>query len=75
MKESTTYLAILHEGRAEGRIEGERGLLLKIGRQKFGGPDAEALAAVESLSSLEEIDGLANRLMGASSWKELLNRP
>ena len=83
MKESTTYQAILREGRAEGRIEGraegriegERRLLLKIGRQKFGEPDAETLAAIESLSSLEEIDGLANRLIFASSWKELLNRP
>ena len=75
MKESTTYQAILREGRAEGRIEGERRLLLKVGRQRFGEPDAETLASIESLSSLEEIDGLANQLMVASSWGELLNRP
>ncbi len=78
MRESSTYQAILQEGRVEGRDEGRkeeaRSLLLRLGRQRFGAADARTLKAVESAKSIEELERLANRLLKAESWSELLSQ-
>jgi predicted transposase YdaD len=68
MKESTTYQAIVREGRAE---EARRMLLLQ-GEARFGSPDSAARAAIESMADLAELEELGLRLMNAGSWQELL---
>ena len=45
MRESTTYQAILDEGRAEGQAAEARKLLLRLGRKHLGEPDAAVEAA------------------------------
>jgi predicted transposase YdaD len=80
MKESSTYQAILAEGRTEGRAEGRvegraeeaRRLLRLLGDRRFGPPDARNRAAIESLTSVERLEQLTERLLEASGWDELL---
>jgi predicted transposase YdaD len=80
MKESSTYQAILAEGRTEGRAEGRvegraeeaRRLLRLLGDRRFGPPDARNRAAIESLTSVERLEQLTERLLDASGWDELL---
>lgn len=76
MKESTTYQAVLAEGRAEGRVEGRvegaRRVLLIQARKRFGPPDARTQATIDALSDPQQIDRMAERLMDVTSWTELL---
>ncbi len=74
MRESSTYQAILQEGRNEGREEEARALLLRLGRERFGEADARTLKRVESARSIEELERLADRLVKADSWSELLSQ-
>lgn len=83
MRESSTYMAILDEGRAEGRAEGEargraseaRGLLLLMGEAKFGAPDGATRAALEGIDDLARLERMGPRLLTAASWAELLATP
>jgi predicted transposase YdaD len=68
MRESSTYQAILEEGRAEEA----RRLLLLQGHDRFGPPSSETRAAIETISSVERLEQLARRLLRASTWEELL---
>lgn len=80
MKESATYQAILQEGRAEGEARGEewgraeeaRALIVRLGRKRFGSPDAATEAALGAITSRERLEQLAERLLEAESWSELL---
>ena len=80
MQESSVYQGILADGRAEGLAEGlakglakgERRGLLRLGTKRLGAPDAEALAALESITSLQRLDELADRLLDVETWRDLL---
>jgi hypothetical protein len=72
MKESVTYQAILREGRAEGKIEEARNMLVLQGRSRFGEPPPEAVNALNALTDLGRLEELGVRLLHASSWRELL---
>ena len=75
MKESTTYQAILEEGRAEGRAEGERRGLLLLGSQRLGPPDATTRSALNAIDSVERLERMLERLLKVESWEELLATP
>jgi predicted transposase YdaD len=83
MKESSTYQAILEEGRSEGielgRTEGSvaeaRRLLLLLGTARLGPPDATTRAAIEGMNNIEILEPLSIRLLNVSSWHELLAQP
>jgi len=76
MKESSTYQAILEEGRTEGRTEGAvaeaRKLLRIFGDRAFGLPDARTAAAIERIDDLTQLEEICSRLPAAGSWQELL---
>jgi hypothetical protein len=82
MRESTTYQAILREGRQEGimegriegRIEGERRLLVRQGTKRFGVPDAATVTAIEAIEDLGRFEALGDRVLdaGIQSWDDLL---
>src|SRR5205085_8502469 len=76
MKESSTYQAILEEGRTEGEARGAvaeaRKLLRLAGDDAFGLPDARTRAAIERLADLAQLEDLVKRLRTAASWQELL---
>jgi predicted transposase YdaD len=80
MKESTTYQAILAEGLAEGRAQGQllgavaeaRKVLRLLGDDLFGIPDAATAARIEQLADLETLERLLKRIRVAESWDDLL---
>jgi predicted transposase YdaD len=80
MEESTTYQAIIRrgkaegiaEGRVEGKLEGAREVVLRLGRRRFGEPDAATQTALASLHDIERLEQLAERLLEVESWQELL---
>ncbi|HTU89975.1 MAG TPA: hypothetical protein VMF69_07755 [Gemmataceae bacterium] len=80
MKESSTYQAILEEGRQEGLMEGrnegvvaEAKKVLRLqGDDAFGVPDSRTLAALERINDLAQLEDLLRRLPGETSWRELL---
>ena len=74
MRESTTYQAILREGRQEGRITGEQRLLVRMGTKRFGEPDTAILAAIEAIRDIERLEALGLRIVDPSvrDWSELL---
>jgi predicted transposase YdaD len=76
MKESTTYQAIVEEGRQEGRQVEARRMLLQLGEHRFGGPPGESeRAALEAIASVEELERLILRLLDVETWTELLSPP
>jgi len=72
MRESAGYQMILAEGRAEGRAEGAKKILLSLGKARFGAPDKATQATLNGIDDLESFEQLANRLEQATSWRELL---
>jgi predicted transposase YdaD len=90
MKESMTYQKILADGRqegiaqgiAEGRslgiaqgvAQGERELLLLLGTDRFGPPDASLHEVLEKAQE-PQLRAWARRLFHATSWAELLTLP
>ena len=79
MKESSTYQAILQEGRVEGRVEGQileaRKLLRVLGEDAFGSPDDRIAARIERLDDLKRLEYLLKRVRSAGSWRELFRPP
>jgi predicted transposase YdaD len=72
MKESTTYQAILREGKAEGKIEEAKRLLLRMGRKKFGPPKAAINSKIEAIAELARLENLSDRILDATNWDELV---
>jgi predicted transposase YdaD len=69
MKESSTYQAIL----AEGRTEALQKTLLRQGRQRFHNPPSEAVqAAIQTITDAGRLERMTERLLIVSSWQELL---
>jgi hypothetical protein len=59
MPESTTYQAILREG----RVKGEQQLLVRQGTKRFGKPDAATVAVIEAIREIERLDALGERIV------------
>lgn len=80
MKESSTYQAILEEGRQEGLMEGrnegavaEAKKVLRLqGDDAFGIPDSRTAATIERINDLPQLEDLLRRLPGETSWEGLL---
>lgn len=80
MKESSTYQAILEEGRQEGRQEGrsegavsEAKKVLRLqGNKLFGVADSRTNVAIQRIDDLTHLEELLERLPTATSWQELL---
>lgn len=71
MTESTTYQAILREGREAGEVAAERRVILRQGTRRFGTPDAATTAELNKLS-LPELEILTDKVLDAENWAELL---
>ena len=68
MRESSTYQAILDEG----RIEEAQKMILRLGRQKFGSPNDLIAAALQAITDLERLERMGDRILSVSTWNELL---
>lgn len=67
MEASSTYQLII--------ARGERRILLRLGRDRFGPPDAETLAHIETLDEPDDLEQLCARVHLVSSWQELFDQP
>ncbi len=76
MKESSTYQAILEEGRQKGHqagvVEEAARSLLIVGVHRFGEPDAAARRRIESERSVARVEMWLDNLLLVESWAELL---
>jgi len=75
MKESSTYQAILEEGRIEGAVTEAKKLLRVFGDRVFGPPDARIVSAIEGIDDLARLEELCDRVPAVNSWQELIGRP
>jgi len=62
------------EGREQGRTEEARAILIRLGQRKFGkAPTKRQQRAVGAITDLAQLESLAERLVHADSWAELLD--
>ncbi|MEI7688036.1 MAG: hypothetical protein WCL32_23765 [Planctomycetota bacterium] len=71
MKESTAF----DEAVEEGELKRSHRLLLRLGRKRFGNPDGTTEAALTAIIDLDRLERLADAILTASSWQELLATP
>jgi predicted transposase YdaD len=71
MKESSTYQAILEEGRTEEA----RKFLVRLGSSLYGPPDATVQAALEGISDVERLEQLGVEVHTKANWEDLLGLP
>ncbi len=70
VEESSTYQMV----RQIGRIEGVRHTLLRQGSHKFGQPEDPATQSrIDSITDIEQLDALIDRIPFVSSWADLLS--
>lgn len=72
MEESSGYQIIEKRGMAKGERQSLIRSLLRLGRKKFGEPDAATLASVEQLTDVDRLQALTDRLLDVTSWEALL---
>ena len=73
MKASSTYRAILKEGRMEGRIEGAKRSLIMLGEHKgFGELSPHVRETIEAIHDFKQLEQLGIRLLYVNTWDELL---
>jgi predicted transposase YdaD len=75
MRESSTYQAILEEGRDEGRNEAAQLFVLRLGTKSFGPTAAAIEAAVRSINDFDRLKRMTDRLLDAKAtgWEDLLD--
>ena len=49
-------------------------MVLRLGRIRFGEPDAEIAATIESIDDLGRVEHLAERILMASGWDDLVTQ-
>lgn len=72
MTESTAYDEAVEEGELRGELKRSHLLLLRQGRKQFGAPDAETEANLKAIRDLDRLERLADAILSAKSWPELL---
>lgn len=75
MTESTAYDEAVEEGELRGKISNSHTLLLRQGRRQFGLADEATESELKSIRDLERLERLADAILSAKSWAELLATP
>lgn len=71
MQESSTYLAILDEGR-EKQVKVD---ILRLGSRRFGPAEHAHESALQAITDLDRLNRLHDRIPDASNWQDLLDTP
>ncbi|MCE9565714.1 MAG: DUF4351 domain-containing protein [Planctomycetes bacterium] len=72
IREIAPFKMFLEDGRAEGRVQEARAVVLRQGRKKFGAPSPEHEANINSIADLTLLETLSERLLDVKTWDELL---
>jgi len=85
MRESMTYQATLEEGRVEGRVEGRmeglaegsflalRQMVFLLGARKFGQAPARFQNSIDTIRDAERLSRMAQAVIDATSWQEIVD--
>ena len=68
MQESTAFDEAMEEGEIRGQIKSSHRLLTRLGRSRFGPPDAAAESALTAIQDLDRLERLADAVLTATSW-------
>jgi hypothetical protein len=71
LEDSTTYQLILQRGAV---AEAQR-ILLSQGRKRFGQPNQATEAALRGITDRSRLERLAERILDAAGWDDLLATP
>jgi predicted transposase YdaD len=71
MRDSSTYQAILEEG----RVEGAQAIILRAGRKRFGLVAETVKPVLQAITDLERLERISDRLNDAADWQDLLATP
>jgi predicted transposase YdaD len=78
MKESTTYQMIIEEGealgRAKGRVDEARALVLRLGQRRFGAPPQQMVEKLNSIQDLAVLESIAEQIVEVQGWDQLLSK-
>lgn len=72
LEDSTTYQWIIQQGFAKGETQEARKLVLRIGQRRFGEPTSAQRDTLTGILSLDRLERLADRVIDAVSWDDLL---
>ena len=72
MQESTAFDEWIEEGELRGEVKRSHRLLLRLGRTQFGVADAVTEAGLTSIKDLDRLERLADAILTAKRWQELL---
>jgi len=75
MRESSTYQAILDEGREEGRIESLHKTILRQGQHRFGPASKSVQNKIMALTDRKRLERMTEQVLEVGSWQELLAAP
>lgn len=68
MKESTTYQAIIQEG----RLAEARHIILRLGQKRFGRVDDATESLLNAIDDVQRLEELSERVYEVANWQELL---
>ena len=71
LEESSTYQGLLEKG----AMRSHKQILLRLGRKRFGAPDATTETAIQSIQDMDRLDRLIDAFQAVGSWQELLATP
>ncbi len=78
IRESSTYRAIVEEGRQEGLIEGRtwmaRRFLLRLGAKRFRWPEGKIVSALDRIQDASRLEALGERFLEADvqNWDDVI---
>ena len=71
LRESSIYQKI----RAEGRAEEARRIPVRLGTRRLERPDVRTRAALAAIDDAERLERMAERVLDATSWADVLSTP
>ena len=59
-------------GEARGLVQGARNAVLRLGKKRFGPAPAGVEAAIQAVTDRDRLEQIAERVLDATSWDDLL---
>jgi hypothetical protein len=75
LEDSTTYQWILKKGVAQGALETMRATVLRLGAKRFGAATESTQIAVNAITDPTRLQRMAERVLDAASWDDILATP